>query len=57
MKPTYFNTGCCCYNDGNLTGIEIADNKIRLVKWEMNGDISKRIVAEEMSIAELISKV
>lgn len=32
-KPCYFNTGCCCYVDGDITGIEIADGKIRLVRW------------------------
>jgi len=32
-KPCYFNTGCCCYADGDITGIEIADGKIRLVRW------------------------
>jgi UDP-2,3-diacylglucosamine pyrophosphatase LpxH len=32
-KPCYFNTGCCCYSDGDITGIEIADGKIRLVRW------------------------
>ena len=31
--PCYFNTGCCIYGSG-ITGIEIADGKIRLVKWE-----------------------
>jgi len=33
MKPTYFNTGCCCFSDGDITGIEIADGSIRLIKW------------------------
>jgi hypothetical protein len=23
MKPTYFNSGCCCFSDGDITGIEI----------------------------------
>jgi hypothetical protein len=23
MKPYYFNTGCCCFADGDITGIEI----------------------------------
>ena len=32
--PSYFNSGCCCFNDGDITGIEIADGEIRLVKWE-----------------------
>jgi predicted phosphodiesterase len=30
---TYFNSGCCCFDDGDITGIEIADGCIRLVKW------------------------
>lgn len=46
-KPTYFNTGCCCFNDGDITGIEIADGFIRLIKWEMSGKESKRKVLEE----------
>ena len=32
-KPSYFNTGCCSYSDGSITGIEIADGEIRLVRW------------------------
>jgi predicted phosphodiesterase len=39
--PSYFNTGCCCFNDGDITGIEIADGEIRLVKWELENDQSK----------------
>jgi UDP-2,3-diacylglucosamine pyrophosphatase LpxH len=37
MKPTYFNSGCCCFNDGDITGIEIADGHLRLVKWANKG--------------------
>lgn len=33
-KDTYFNSGCCCFNDGDITGIEIADGSIRLIKWD-----------------------
>jgi len=57
MKPSYFNTGCCCYNDGNITGIEIVENNIKLVKWEMKENTAVRIVAEEMSIADVLSKL
>ena len=46
-KPTYFNTGCCCFPDGDLTGIEIADGFIRLVKWKSGKDKSTRVVLEE----------
>ncbi len=31
--PCYFNTGCCAFSDGDVTGIEIADGEIRLVRW------------------------
>ncbi|MFZ2488212.1 MAG: metallophosphoesterase [Anaerolineae bacterium] len=32
-KPSYFNSGCCCYSDGSITGLELADGEIRLVRW------------------------
>ncbi|NND93250.1 MAG: hypothetical protein HKN45_00175 [Flavobacteriales bacterium] len=32
-KPFYFNSGCCSFSDGDITGLEIADGHIRLVKW------------------------
>jgi predicted phosphodiesterase len=32
-KPCYFNTGCCSYLDGDITGIELAEGEIRLVRW------------------------
>ncbi|MBL7699637.1 MAG: metallophosphoesterase [Chitinophagaceae bacterium] len=46
-KPTYFNSGCCCYSDGDLTGIEIENGFIRLVKWKSDEGKSTRIVLEE----------
>jgi hypothetical protein len=46
-KPTYFNTGCCCYPDGDLTGIEIDAGFIRLVKWKAGKEKSTRVVLEE----------
>lgn len=32
-KPCYFNTGCCSFSDGDITGIEIENATIRLVRW------------------------
>jgi predicted phosphodiesterase len=32
-KPSYFNSGCCAFRDGDVTGIEIIDGEIRLVRW------------------------
>jgi len=54
LRPVYFNTGCCCFNDGDITGIEIAGGFIRLVKWYDENDISKRKVLEEKDWASLL---
>ncbi len=53
-KPTYFNSGCCCLNDGDITGIEIADGFIRLIKWYDEEIQSKRKVLEEIPFALLL---
>jgi len=50
VKPSYFNSGCCCFRDGDITGIEITYEKISLVKWSIAKD---REVLEEMSLEKL----
>lgn len=45
LKASYFNTGCCSYGNGNITGIELADEKIRLVSW-IKGEKKKTIIHE-----------
>ena len=50
MKPTYFNSGCCCFSDGDITGIEIADGCLRLVKWATKDGLPKREVLEEEAL-------
>lgn len=52
IKPSYFNSGCCCYEDGDITGIEIADGIISLVKWK-RAKPAKRTVLEWMSLKDL----
>jgi predicted phosphodiesterase len=54
MKPTYFNCGCCCYSDGDITGIEIADGCIRLVKWS---EKAGREVLEEETLLQIYKKI
>jgi UDP-2,3-diacylglucosamine pyrophosphatase LpxH len=53
MKPTYFNSGCCCFSDGDITGIEIENGCIRLIKWETENSKSNRCVLEEIKLSEL----
>jgi hypothetical protein len=45
--PSYFNSGCCCFSDGDITGIEIAEGFIRLIKWESSDQGAIRKVLEE----------
>jgi len=53
-KNTYFNTGCCCYNDGDITGIEIEAGMIRLVKWKSSHVGTERIILEEGTLSLLL---
>ena len=57
IRPTYFNTGCCCYSDGDITGIEIEGQCIRLVKWEKEDNDSIRTVLESISLEQLMSQL
>jgi predicted phosphodiesterase len=57
MKNTYFNTGCCCFSDGDITGIEITDGYIRLIKWKRHGNESKRSVLEEKTMEMIIHEL
>jgi predicted phosphodiesterase len=54
LIPSYFNTGCCCFNDGDITGIEITDGKIRLVKWYNEEVKSEKMVLEEIAFLTLV---
>ena len=57
ISPSYFNTGCCCYDDGDITGIEIDEACIRLVKWEEKNGKSTRTLLEEISLLEIAGKL
>jgi hypothetical protein len=52
-RPCYFNTGCCRFSDGDITGIEFQDGEIRLIKWgRQNGGI-ERVELERIRLAEV----
>jgi UDP-2,3-diacylglucosamine pyrophosphatase LpxH len=56
QKPCYFNTGCCSFPDGDITGIEIEDGSIRLVRWpDDQGNPQKKILRED-SLADVFLK-
>ncbi|HET7179621.1 MAG TPA: metallophosphoesterase [Chryseosolibacter sp.] len=57
IRPVYFNTGCCCFADGDITGLEIADEFIRLVKWKQKDQQADRIVLEERRLDALVKEL
>ena len=57
LKPTYFNSGCCCFNEGDITGIEIMDGMIRLIKWSKVKEAIQRSVLEEKRLVDLINEI
>jgi hypothetical protein len=50
-NPCYFNTGCCSFGDGDITGIEIEGGWIRLVKWDK--DDGTRVILQEALLSDL----
>lgn len=57
MRPTYFNSGCCCFVDGDITGIEIADGFIRLIKWAGKTGTPRREILEETELELLVRRL
>jgi hypothetical protein len=55
--PCYFNTGCCSFPDGDVTGIEIADGKIRLVRWPTDDEKPGMKVLVEDGLRNVLAAV
>lgn len=57
-NPGYFNSGCCCFSDGDITGIEIENDFIKLVKWSfLRSGKPERILLEEMELKDLLDVI
>jgi hypothetical protein len=54
--PAYFNTGCCIFDDGDITGIELEDDVLRLVKWPAGG-ADPAVVFEEERVQILFDRL
>jgi len=53
LQPCYFNSGCCCFDNGAITGIEISSGIIRLIEWKSIDGVMQRIMLQETTLAEL----
>jgi hypothetical protein len=56
-QPCYFNTGCCCFADGDITGIEIDGDTMRLVRWLDDGGAPQSIRLAEMKLKDIFRMV
>jgi UDP-2,3-diacylglucosamine pyrophosphatase LpxH len=54
-KPCYFNTGCCAFIDGDITGIEIADGEIRLVRWPDDEEEPRPLILAKASLKDVFA--
>ena len=52
-NEAYFNSGCCSYRSGSITGIELADEEIRLVRWRDEGGMPRRQVLRRRPLRAL----
>lgn len=55
-RPCYFNTGCCSYYDGSITGIEIASGRIRLVRWTGEKGVPERIELRDAELTSILGR-
>ncbi len=55
--PCYFNTGCCCFGDGDITGLEIAGGRISLVRWPLDDGTPRRKVLADRDLDDVLDAV
>ena len=55
--PCYFNTGCCSFGDGDITGIEIGDGKIQLVRLACKPDAGPEVLGDPLELSFVFKKV
>jgi predicted phosphodiesterase len=51
--PCYFNTGCCAFGDGDITGIEISDGEIRLLRWPCESETKPQALGAPLKLADV----
>jgi hypothetical protein len=52
-EQCYFNTGCCRFKDGDITGIELAGGEIRLVRWGLGVEDPEKRILERMPLGSV----
>lgn len=56
--PCYFNTGCCSFGDGDVTGLEIIEGQTRLVRWPNDeGEPEPKVLAPPADLERVLRAV
>lgn len=56
-RPSYFNTGCCAFTDGRITGLEIAEGNITLIRWPNDANEPKPKVLESAPLSSVYAEL
>jgi hypothetical protein len=56
-RPCYFNTGCCSFGDGDVTGLELAGGEVRLVRWFDTTGAARPYTLASAPLREVFGKV
>ncbi len=51
----YFNTGCCSFGDGDITGIEMSGGKIRLIRWPCHPETEAQVLGVPLDLEDVLS--
>jgi hypothetical protein len=54
-QPCYFNTGCCSFSDGDITGLELENGRLRLIKWSRK--TLSRVVLQDEELAHFFRQL
>lgn len=56
--PCYFNTGCCCFPDRDVTCLEISAGEIRLIRWlDDDGAARPQLLAPGLGLRAIFERL
>jgi UDP-2,3-diacylglucosamine pyrophosphatase LpxH len=57
-RPSYFNTGCCSFGDGDVTALEFSGEQVRLVRWlDAGGGVAPHPLEPARDLTEIFGRV
>jgi predicted phosphodiesterase len=54
-RPCFFNTGCCSFSDGDITGLELINGEIRLIRFPDQEGKPRPVVLARKSLRHVFS--